>query len=204
MKKYQLKDKKNITFLKKLIAKQKKEDTINTLVDSTIFFDKLDNVLVLNLFKINKNNLINYILELSKISTTNDICYENKVSCCEFLAFENTPKNTIYINFIGTSHEKYLGKGYNYITLRALEQFAIEHKIDNLYGLFLPLPPGNFIQAVDFYSRNKFSFYTDKYGEDRIIKEAKDFRELKTSKISGLKFAENLFYEETETDNLEK
>lgn len=204
MKKYQLKDKKNIAYIKQFIAKQKKEDTTNSLVDSTIFFDKLDNVLVLNLFKINKNHLINYIFELSKISKSDDFYYENKVSCCEFLAFDNTPKNSIYINFIGTSHEKFLGRGYNYITLRALEQFAIEHKAEFIHGLFLPLPPGNFVQAINFYSRNKFNFYTDEYGEDRIIKDAKNFRTLKTSKISGLKFAENLFYEETEIDNLEK
>ena len=88
--------------------------------------------------------------------------------------------------------------------MRGLEQFAIEHNIECLHGLFLPLPPGNFVQAVNFYNRNKFSFYTDNYGEDRIIKDAKDFRTLKTSKIGGLKIAENLFYEETETDNIEK
>lgn len=200
MKKKDLLNKKNINLIKAYIIQHKKQDTLNALDDFFLMFDSCDDVMLAMSYKIlDKSYYINRIFELNKLDIVNGKLEVTKVSCCEIMGYENCENPRIYINFIGTNHENFMGRGYNYMLLRVLEQYAIEHNANHLYGLYLPLSPGDEYKTHKFYERNKFTHYIDfstEYSEEMILKVRKDFRSLSFVNLKGLKTSSNVFEKE--------
>lgn len=200
MKKNDLLNKKNISLIKAYIINQKKEDKLNALDDFFLMFDSCGEVMLVLSYKIlKKSYYMNRAFELNKLEIVDGKLEATKVSCCEIMAYENCENPRIYINFIGTNSEHYMGRGYNYMTLRVLEQYALEHNANHLYGLYLPLSPGNEYKTYKFYERNKFTHYIDystNYSEEMILKLRKNFRSLTFQNLKGIKTASDVFEKE--------
>lgn len=196
MRKKDLSSKRISRLIKLYILTHKKKCLQNALKDAYVMCDKNGHLtLLLNYLVLERENFDKRIFELNTISFNGGRIKCQGASFCEIIEYKNESKK-IYINFIGTTEKSNLGKGYNYMILRALEDYAIEQDIERLYGLYLPLYPGNEETAHKFYERNDFTHYFDyscKYPSNMIEKQGEDFRSLSFSKINDIKISSDVF-----------
>lgn len=197
MNKQDLNDVKNRDLIDKFIKSKIKKDCYNVLDDYYIMFDKDGNAtLLLSFLILSRFHYTDRTFELYTLDIKNGKIVTTQASHCDILEYKNTRFPRIYINYIGTYEKQFVGKGYNYMILRAVEQYALEHSAKKLYGLYMPMIPGSDQTAHKFYERNKFEHYYDYSGEspeDMIEKKKLNFRSLSFSTINGLKTSSDVF-----------
>lgn len=201
-----LKNKDIIKLIQAYVKNEIKQDEYNVLNDYYIMIDKNGNVaLLLNYLLLSKLRYVNRMFELYSLSIENGTISANKTSRCEILEYRNCRLPKIYINYIGTYEKECVGKGYNYMILRAVEQYALTGEAKRLFGLYLPMLPGDNQTAYKFYLRNNFEHYYDYSGDrpaDMIEKMRVDFRNMTFNNVNGIKMSSNVFEKTEEETNI--
>ena len=173
--------------------KNKRKSWNGKITDYYVMYNKEGSMmLVLNYLLFERKGFEKRIFEINTMDTSHGLLRCNGVSTCEIIEHIDDDRK-IHIDFIGSTERCNLGRGYNYMILRALEQYSLEHGIRQIYGLYYPLYPGTKKEASKFYERNGFIHYLDGYDSDMIKKRRKDFRPMTFSEINKIKVASDVF-----------
>ena len=179
-----------------------------------IGFNKNNEIVLANSVKLytKETNFFEHIITLCKLEIVKGQIYLEDVGYCSFFEVNSGDSSHLYLNLIKVNSENYLGLGYGSLMMRNIEEYARNSGVKQIYGTFLPLPPGNRMKSRRFYINNGYEFrqicdepnytmalsgFNENYSYTEIYKYKEDFRHLRTIEYDGFDFIENIFNKKT-------